>query len=214
MSKSTKIVLKSVHKALGDGVGNILGGLWEGLVANLAPNWHQKLKNERSKMESKKWSSKSHASQYHYWSFQAESLDRMYIFEHLWVLVDLKKYTDSYMHLLIIHIYWSTNIWTQMLYFFCIELVNFRKRRYQLFFWSCNEKSIQKPYQNQPKWLPNRSTKLSIFGVDSILGGLWEGLEPNLAPRWFPGLKSESFDPLLAAILEAKIDQKSILILS
>ena len=51
-------------------------------------------------------------------------------------------------------------------------------------------------------------------GVGSILGGLWEGLGANLAPRWFQGPKSESFDPLLAAILEAKIDQKSILRLS
>ena len=51
-------------------------------------------------------------------------------------------------------------------------------------------------------------------GVGSILGGLWEGLGANLAPRWFQGPKSESFDPLLAAILEAKIDQRSILRLS
>ena len=51
-------------------------------------------------------------------------------------------------------------------------------------------------------------------GVGSILGGLWEGLGANLAPRWFQGTKSESFDPLLAVILEAKIDQKSILRLS
>ena len=51
-------------------------------------------------------------------------------------------------------------------------------------------------------------------GVGSILGGLWEGLGANLAPRWFQGPKSKSFDPLLAAILEAKIDQKSILELS
>ena len=51
-------------------------------------------------------------------------------------------------------------------------------------------------------------------GVESILRGLWEGLEANLAPRWFQGPKSESFDPLLAAILEAKIYQKSILRLS
>ena len=46
MSKSTKIVLKSVHKALGDGVGNILGGLWEGMVDNLAPRWFQGSKSE------------------------------------------------------------------------------------------------------------------------------------------------------------------------
>ena len=51
-------------------------------------------------------------------------------------------------------------------------------------------------------------------GLGSILGGLWEGLGARLAPRWFQGPKSESFDPLLAAILEAKIDQKSILRLS
>ena len=51
-------------------------------------------------------------------------------------------------------------------------------------------------------------------GLGSILGGLWEGLGTRLAPRGFQGPKSESFDPLLAAILEAKIDQKSILRLS
>ena len=31
------------------------------LGPNMGPSWHQKLKNERSKMRSKKWSSKSHA---------------------------------------------------------------------------------------------------------------------------------------------------------
>ena len=51
-------------------------------------------------------------------------------------------------------------------------------------------------------------------GLGSILGGLWEGLGASLAPRWVQGPKSESFAPLLAAILEAKIDQKSILRLS
>ena len=71
-----------------------------------------------------------------------------------------------------------------------------------------------KSVQNPPKWLPNRSIKLSIFGVGSILGDLWERLGANLAQRWFQDPKSESFDPLLAAILEAKIDQKSILRLS
>ena len=45
-------------------------------------------------------------------------------------------------------------------------------------------------------------------GVGNILGGLWEGLGANLAPRWFQGSKSESFE--LLSILEAKIDQKSI----
>ena len=32
------------------------------LGPNMGPSWHQKLKKERSKMESKKWSSKSHAT--------------------------------------------------------------------------------------------------------------------------------------------------------
>ena len=40
------MVLKSVHEALGDGVGNILGGLWEGLVDNLASRWFQGSKSE------------------------------------------------------------------------------------------------------------------------------------------------------------------------
>ena len=51
-------------------------------------------------------------------------------------------------------------------------------------------------------------------GIGSILGGHWEGLGASLAPRWFQGPKSESFEPLLAAILEAKIDPKSVLSLS
>ena len=51
-------------------------------------------------------------------------------------------------------------------------------------------------------------------GLGSILGGLWEGLGARLAPRGFEGPKSESFDPLLAAMLEAKIDQKPNLRLS
>ena len=51
-------------------------------------------------------------------------------------------------------------------------------------------------------------------GLGGILGGLWGGLRAKSAPRWFQGPKSESFDPLLAAMLEAKIDQNSILRLS
>ena len=58
-------------------------------------------------------------------------------------------------------------------------------------------------------------------GLGGILGGLWGGLGAKLAPRRFQGPKtkvltpkSESFDPLLAVMLEAKIDQKSILRLS
>ena len=51
-------------------------------------------------------------------------------------------------------------------------------------------------------------------GLGGILGGLWGGLGAKSAPRWFQDPQSESFDPLLAAILEAKIDQKSILRLS
>ena len=43
------------------------------------------------------------------------------------------------------------------------------------------KKSSQKSYQNPPKWLPNRSTSVLFFGVGSMLGGLWEGLEANLA---------------------------------
>ena len=43
-------------------------------------------------------------------------------------------------------------------------------------------------------------------GLGGILGGLWGGLGAKSAPRRFQGPKSESFDPLLAAILEAKID--------
>ena len=51
-------------------------------------------------------------------------------------------------------------------------------------------------------------------GLEGILGGLWGSLGAKSAPRWFQVPKSESFDPLLAAILDAKIDQKSILRLS
>ena len=74
----------------------------------------------------------------------------MYIFEDLWVLVDLKKYTDNYMHLLIINICWPTNICTHIYFkpriifmyllinniFFYIVLVNFREGK-PSFFWSC-----------------------------------------------------------------------------
>ena len=51
-------------------------------------------------------------------------------------------------------------------------------------------------------------------GLGGILGGLWEGLGAKSAPRRLQDPESESFDPLLAAILEAKIDQKSNLRLS
>ena len=51
-------------------------------------------------------------------------------------------------------------------------------------------------------------------GLGGILGGLWGGLGAKSAPRRFQGPKSESFDPLLEAMLEAKIDQKSMLRLS
>ena len=44
-------------------------------------------------------------------------------------------------------------------------------------------------------------------GLGGILGGLWGGLGAKSAPRWFQDPQSESFDPLLAAILEAKIDE-------
>ena len=53
-----------------------------------------------------------------------------------------------------------------------------------------------------------------LGGILGILGGLWGGLGAKSAPRRFQGPKSESFDPLLAAILEAKIDKKSMLRLS
>ena len=51
-------------------------------------------------------------------------------------------------------------------------------------------------------------------GLGGILGGPWGGLGARSAPRWFQDPQSESFVPLLAAILEAKIDQKSNLRLS
>ena len=70
--------------------------------------------------------------------------------------------------------------------------------------------------------LARKSTKMwpkSVYealgeGLGGILGGLWGGLGAKSAPRWFQDPQSESFDPLLAAILEAKIDQKSNLRLS
>ena len=40
------MVLKSVHETLGDGVGIMLGGLWEGLGVNLVPRWFQDSKSE------------------------------------------------------------------------------------------------------------------------------------------------------------------------
>ena len=51
-------------------------------------------------------------------------------------------------------------------------------------------------------------------GLGGILEVLWEGLGAKTPPGRFQDPKSESFDPLLAAILEAKIDQKSNLRLS
>ena len=51
-------------------------------------------------------------------------------------------------------------------------------------------------------------------GLGGILVVLWGCLGARSAPRWFQDPQSESFDPLLAAILEAKIVQKSNLRLS
>ena len=70
------------------------------------------------------------------------------------------------------------------------------------------KKSNQNSYQHPSKWFPNRSLRLLIFGVGSILGGLWESLEANLSPKWFQGPERQSFDPLLVAIMETKIDEK------
>ena len=62
------------------------------------------------------------------------------------------------------------------------------------------------------------SPKSSDFGLGEglggILGGLWRVLGAKSAPRRFQDPESESFDPLLAAMLEAKINQKSNLRLS
>ena len=71
-------------------------------------------------------------------------------------------------------------------------------------------KIIQKSTKMWPKSVPEALGE----GLGGVLGGLWEGLEAKSAPRWFQDPQSESFDPLLAAILEAKIDQKSNLRLS
>ena len=68
--------------------------------------------------------------------------------------------------------------------------------------------------ENRPKCGPNRSILALGEGLGGILGVLWGCLGARSAPRWFQDPQSESFDPLLAAILEVKIDQKSNLRLS
>ena len=68
--------------------------------------------------------------------------------------------------------------------------------------------------ENRPKCGPNRFILALGEGLGGILGVLWGCLGARSAPRWFQDPQSESFDPLLAAILEAKIDQKSNLRLS
>ena len=73
-----------------------------------------------------------------------------------------------------------------------------------------DSKSMPKSTKLCPK-LVHEALGESLGG---ILGGLWGGLGAKSAPRWFQDPQSESFDPLLAAILEAKIDQKSNLRLS
>ena len=44
-------------------------------------------------------------------------------------------------------------------------------------------------------------------GLGGILWGFWGGLGAKSAPRWFQDPQSESFDPLLGAILGPKIFQ-------
>ena len=79
---------------------------------------------------------------------------------------------------------------------------------------ACSQKIEAKILPKPSKMWPKSVHEALVEGLGSILGGLWEGLGARLVPRGFQGPKSESFDPLLASILEAKIDQKSILRLS
>ena len=73
-----------------------------------------------------------------------------------------------------------------------------------------DSKNVPKSTKMWPKSVSEALGK----GLEGILGALWRGLGAKSAPRWFQDPQSESFDPLLAAILEAKIDQKSNLRLS
>ena len=88
--------------------------------------------------------------------------------------------------------------------------------------WFKNHAKIDQNMSQIDSKIIRKSTKMcpkSVYealgeGLGGILGGLWGGLGAKSAPRWFQDPQSESFDPLLAAILEAKIDQKSILRIS